>query len=72
MFKKILVASILGAALISCSAEKKETQVAEQPKAEWIDMFNGENLEDWTAKIYHHESGDNYQICISAIAPVAK
>ncbi|SFB25630.1 3-keto-disaccharide hydrolase [Algoriphagus aquimarinus] len=61
MFRKILVASILGTALISCSAEKKETQVAEQPKAEWIDMFNGENLEDWTAKIYHHESGDNYQ-----------
>jgi len=61
MLKKILVATILGTALISCSTEKKETQVVEQPKAEWIDMFNGENLEDWTAKIYHHESGDNYQ-----------
>ena len=51
----------MGSILISCSSEKKETQVAEGPKAEWIEMFNGQNLENWTPKIYHHETGDNYQ-----------
>lgn len=61
MFRKILVASILGSVLISCSAEKNENQVAEKPKEEWIEMFNGENLDGWIPKIYHHETDDNYQ-----------
>ncbi len=25
-----------------------------------IKLFNGKNLEGWTPKIYHHETGDNY------------
>lgn len=61
MFRKIFIAAILATALISCNAEKKEIRVAEQPKDEWIDMFNGKDLADWTPKIYHHESGDNYK-----------
>lgn len=24
-------------------------------------LFNGKNLDGWTAKIYHHETGDNYK-----------
>jgi hypothetical protein len=27
---------------------------------EWIQLFNGKNLEGWTAKIKGHESGDNF------------
>lgn len=27
---------------------------------EWEDLFNGRNLEGWTAKIHHYEPGDNY------------
>jgi hypothetical protein len=30
------------------------------PTEKWIPLFNGKNLRGWTAKIYHHESGDNY------------
>ena len=26
----------------------------------WKTLFNGENLNDWTAKIHHYEVGDNY------------
>lgn len=64
MFRKLLVASFIVPILFSCSAEKKEQTIVEQTVAsesEWIDMFNGENLENWTPKIYHHETGDNYQ-----------
>lgn len=30
------------------------------PTEKWIPLFNGKNLRGWTAKIYHHETGDNY------------
>ena len=26
----------------------------------WISMFNGQDLNNWTVKIHHHEVGDNY------------
>ncbi|MEO6546542.1 MAG: DUF1080 domain-containing protein [Ferruginibacter sp.] len=26
----------------------------------WISLFNGKDIKDWTAKINHHEVGDNY------------
>ena len=29
-------------------------------KDKWIRLFNGKDLSGWTAKIYHHEPGDNY------------
>lgn len=28
---------------------------------EWIDLFNGKNLDGWTVKITGHEAGDNYK-----------
>ncbi|MEB2785725.1 3-keto-disaccharide hydrolase [Algoriphagus persicinus] len=61
MYRKVLVATILGSVLISCKTEKNEIQVAEKPQSEWIEMFNGENLDGWIPKIYHHETGENYQ-----------
>jgi hypothetical protein len=27
---------------------------------QWVELFNGENLDGWTAKIAHYESGDNF------------
>lgn len=29
-------------------------------KEEWIPLFNGKDLKDWTPKINHHETGENY------------
>lgn len=36
---------------------------AQEPTAEgeWIQLFNGKNLDGWTPKIRHHELGDNYK-----------
>ncbi len=30
------------------------------PKQDWVNLFNGKNLNDWIVKIHHHETGDNY------------
>jgi hypothetical protein len=29
-------------------------------KEEWISLFNGKDIKEWTPKINHHETGDNY------------
>jgi Domain of Unknown Function (DUF1080) len=29
-------------------------------KKDWVSLFNGKDLKDWTVKIFHHEVGDNY------------
>lgn len=37
--------------------------VADEPaakKSEWIQLFNGKNLDGWTPKIRHHAAGENY------------
>lgn len=39
--------------MLSCAAEEQST-------GGWRDLFNGENLDDWTAKISGREPGDNY------------
>lgn len=44
------------------SCGKSETKATEEvPAAEWETLFNGKDLEGWTAKLQHHESGDNYE-----------
>jgi hypothetical protein len=30
------------------------------PIGQWISLFNGQDLDDWTIKMAHHELGDNY------------
>ncbi|MBT9187006.1 DUF1080 domain-containing protein [Zobellia russellii] len=42
-------------ALMACNATK--ITVAD---AGWEDMFNGKNLDGWTTKIHHYETGDNF------------
>ncbi|MEP0713817.1 MAG: DUF1080 domain-containing protein, partial [Algoriphagus sp.] len=61
MIKNTLLAFIAGSLLISCGSEKKMSRSAASSNSEWIEMFNGKNLDGWTPKIFHHESGENYQ-----------
>ncbi len=51
------------ALLISC--KPKATKVQKEAKntdnlSEWVSLFNGENLDDWTVKIVGHELGKNF------------
>lgn len=34
--------------------------LATAPNAQWIELFNGKNLDGWVAKVAKHEVGDNY------------
>jgi hypothetical protein len=40
---------------IACNGSRKMTA-----KNEWIPIFNGKDLNDWTVKVHHHESGVNF------------
>ncbi|WP_028297767.1 3-keto-disaccharide hydrolase [Olivibacter sitiensis] len=48
------------AILFMCSCQPKTAQNNDQEKPEWIELFNGKDLDDWTIKIRKHELGDNY------------
>lgn len=46
----------LAGLMYSCSNSAKET--ADNPQ--WIQLFNGNDIDDWTVKITKHEVGENY------------
>ncbi len=39
----------------SCATVKNKAD-----KEEWVSLFNGKDIKDWTVKIHHHDVGDNY------------
>lgn len=46
---------ILGLVLLwACNTQSIKEQ------DDWLVLFNGKDLDGWTAKFYHHEVGDNY------------
>lgn len=53
---------LLGILLLSgCVGDTGRTEEAADPDEEaWIDLFDGEGLDGWTAKFQGHKVGDNY------------
>ncbi|TDN95093.1 uncharacterized protein DUF1080 [Salegentibacter sp. 24] len=49
----------LSLSLSSCKLIKEKKEDSNEPR-EWISLFNGKNLENWTVKVHGHETGDNY------------
>ncbi len=43
-----------------CFVNKSFAQKTPEEMKGWKEMFNGKNLDGWTAKIHHYETGDNY------------
>lgn len=41
--------------VVSCAAHRKTSA-----KSEWVQLFNGHNLDGWTVKIHHHDAGVNF------------
>ncbi|MGJ8678839.1 3-keto-disaccharide hydrolase [Paraglaciecola sp.] len=50
--KPIILFASLGLALTSCTNTSNSN--------DWITLFNGKDLNDWTVKMHHYEAGDNY------------
>ncbi len=61
MTKNYLYSSMRGLFLVtilactSCASVKNKVS-----KEDWVSLFNGKDIKDWTVKIHHHEVGDNY------------
>lgn len=36
------------------------TSSSKKEKENWISLFNGKNIKNWTVKIHHHEVGENF------------
>ncbi len=53
---RVLIISMLLATL-SCATKMSNKSNTD---GDWQVLFNGKNLDGWTPKIYHHETGDNY------------
>ena len=56
---RTLIALAACTALLACAPKPKTPVTA--PTGQWISVFNGRNLDDWTVKIAGHEVGDNYR-----------
>jgi len=57
-FLPILILSLIVLQIVSCNNQSQTSENANEE--EWIELFNGENLDGWTVKLTHHELGDNY------------
>jgi hypothetical protein len=53
-----VMAGVLSLALAACA--KKPPVHVSAPSGQWVSLFNGKDLDDWTAKIAGHDVNDNY------------
>ncbi len=51
----ILLVLLLGLTFSDCATTKNMDD-----KKDWISLFNGKDIKDWTVKIFHHEVGENF------------
>ena len=58
--RNILFTAIVWAVCLAGPAGCNES-AQKQNEGQWIDLFNGKNLDSWTVKIAGHEAGDNYK-----------
>ncbi|RDV17285.1 DUF1080 domain-containing protein [Pontibacter diazotrophicus] len=64
--KALLGTGLLGACLLSCTTQNNQTQdetVAQDENVsqeEWVQLFNGKDLDDWDIKIRGHALNENY------------
>ena len=59
----ILLAIGLLPLIYGCSANQSRqvpSATTESVADDWIHLFNGQDLDDWIAKIHHYEPGDNF------------
>lgn len=56
MFKIPILLSLLALVILSPHGELKDNNRSKN----WINLFNGQNLDGWTVKIHHYEAGNNY------------
>ena len=51
---KVIIFFIVCLILVTCKS------LTQKKQGDWIILFNGKDINDWTVKIHHHELGDNF------------
>jgi hypothetical protein len=60
MREVLAVVVLLTAASCAWAGRRSSAEPSDPDRKDWIELFNGKNLDGWTAKIAKHEVGDNY------------
>lgn len=55
-----LLSIIISVSLVSCSTSKIVKDKSLEQNEEWVSLFNGTDLTNWTTKIHHYAVGDNH------------
>ena len=60
--RTLAVAALVASTVVGCAAGSTRSASAgrDVDAREWIELFNGRNLDGWTAKIAKHEVGENF------------
>jgi hypothetical protein len=57
---RFVAALAAGALLAGCASAGTRTPQSDPDEREWVQLFNGRDLEGWTPKIRTHDLGDNF------------
>jgi len=57
--KNVLVIMFCGAAAVALTAQTPPAAPPTPDQKDWIQLFNGRNLDGWTPKFAHHDLGEN-------------
>ena len=57
--KNLLVIMFCGAAAVALTAQTRPAAPSTPDQKDWIQLFNGRNLDGWTPKFAHHDLGEN-------------
>ena len=51
---------VLAVLFVAACAPKNGQSGSPEKEEHWKPLFNGKDINDWTVKIHHHETGDNF------------
>ncbi len=57
---RFLFLIVVALVFVHCNVTKPLPSADEFAADEWLNLFNGHNLEGWTTKIHHYQVGENY------------
>ncbi len=58
---KVFLCGVIFSITLLYSCKNKSEKVTESAEKEWVQLFNGKNLNDWTVKIKGHALNENYK-----------
>jgi hypothetical protein len=64
--KNVTILFLFVLTLVACSRKSADEQSAstalpaDSTSSEWVQLFNGKDMNDWTVKVHHHETGVNF------------